>query len=73
MNDQVVTTMMSGIGSVGFPIVVTMFLLSKGTQLVTGITGAINDMKVAVTDMKGAIEGLTTRLEAIERERLAGK
>jgi hypothetical protein len=54
---------LNAIGSVGFPIVVTMFLLTKGTTLVQNITTAINDMKTA-------IEGLTKRLEAIESERV---
>lgn len=50
------------VGSLGFPIAVTWFLLQKGSQIVTGITSAINDMRVA-------IDRLGDRLEALEKER----
>lgn len=50
------------VGSLGFPIAVTWFLLTKGSKLVEGITTAINEMKSAVIQ-------LGDRLEKLEKDR----
>lgn len=62
MDQSTLDGISQAVGSLGFPIAVTWFLLTKGSQLVQGITAAINDMKIAV-------EKLGDRLEALEKDR----
>lgn len=57
------------VGSLGFPIVVTWFLLTKGTVIVTNITTAINEMRLAIVEMSSTVKSLGDRLENIEKER----
>lgn len=57
------------IGSLGFPIVVTWFLLTKGTLIVANITTAINEMRLAIVEMSATVKSLGDRLENIEKER----
>lgn len=63
--DQLTTV----VGSLGFPIAVTWFLLTKGTQLVSNITIAINEMKVAVVSLGDRMEQLGDRLEELEKQK----
>lgn len=57
------------VGSLGFPIVVTWFLLTKGSVIVTNITTAINEMRLAINEMNNTVRSLGERLESIEKER----
>jgi hypothetical protein len=59
----------SATGSLGFPIAVTWFLLTKGSVLVTNITTAINDMRFAINEMSTTIKNLGDRLEELEKGR----
>lgn len=63
MDQTVVDAATNVIGSLGFPIAITGFLLWKGSQLATSAVAAMNEMKVAIVS-------LGDRLERLEQERV---
>lgn len=58
MTDPNVTNLITQtIGSLGFPIAVTVFLLVKGSKVITDLTKAINDMQMAIQKITDKQQG----------------
>lgn len=63
MDQTVIDAAANVIGSLGFPIAITGFLLYKGSQIATSAVTALNEMKLALVS-------LGDRLERLEKERV---
>lgn len=55
------------VGSLGFPIVMCWFLVTKGMTILTEITKALNNMTATITELKIAIVDISNRIDVVEK------
>lgn len=55
--------MLQAVGSVGFPIVAFFYIVMRIEKKLEDLTKAINDLEVALTDVKGFVKRQSSRLE----------
>lgn len=55
--EMVIQDLTNAVGSYGFPIAITWFLLTKGTKVVADITTALNELTIAVKMLQQDREG----------------
>ncbi len=58
-----VNAMLQAVGSVGFPIVAFFYIVARIEKKLEELTKAINDLEVALTDVKGFVQRQSSRLE----------
>lgn len=55
--------MLQAVGSVGFPIVAFFYIVIRIEKKLEELTKAINDLEVALTDVKGFVQRQSSRLD----------
>lgn len=55
--------MLQAVGSVGFPIVAFFYIVMRIEKKLEELTKAINDLELALTDVKGFVQRQSSRLE----------
>lgn len=55
--------MLQAVGSVGFPIVAFFYIVMRIEKKLEELTRAINDLELALTDVKGFVQRQSSRLE----------
>lgn len=56
-------SMLQAVGSVGFPIVAFFYIVMRIEKKLEDLTKAINDLELALTDVKGFVQRQSSRLE----------
>lgn len=56
-------SMLQAVGSVGFPIVAFFYIVMRIEKKLEDLTKAINDLEVALIDVKGFVKRQSSRLE----------
>ena len=56
-------SMLQAVGSVGFPIVAFFYIVMRIEKKLEDLTRAINDLELALTDVKGFVQRQSSRLE----------
>lgn len=56
------------VGSYGFPIAVTWFLLTKGTGMIGQMNKTFAEMTTAIVELKVTVTSLSERLDRIDKE-----
>lgn len=66
MEQVTIETVSSLVGSYGFPIAVTWFLLTKGSTVIKSMTDTLNNMTSAIVELKVTVTSLSARLDRLD-------